>query len=437
MTGGTPDRVVVINDRSAPVGGASNLALLLARMIEGAGTDVTFFAGDAPGEATPPRDTIHVGMTPLMQQGKARGFVSGLYNARARRALRELIETRDTPSTIYHVHGWSKILSPSIFGALAKVRERVVLHAHDYFLACPNGGFADYRRNEICSLKPMSTGCVTRQCDKRGYHEKLWRMARHLQRERLFATKREPAHIVAIHEDMLAYFEKAGIDRRRIVTIRNPVDPLLKPPAKPWAADKFVFIGRLEPEKGFEDAAKAARVAGLTLHVIGDGAGRALLESDYPEVVVHGWKSKAEMAPLMRGARAVVVSSRVPEPFGLAVAEAVTSGIPVVIAQGALLAREIAARGCGIAVRGGDIGAMAEAMRDIADNDALVSDFHRNCLRVAPAIANTPQSWLDALMELYGRVLHEAGQAAALKPLSAAAPVASWLPDPSRSRPVG
>jgi hypothetical protein len=42
------DHVVVINDRSSRVGGASNLAVLSAQMLEHGGVGVTYFAGDCP-----------------------------------------------------------------------------------------------------------------------------------------------------------------------------------------------------------------------------------------------------------------------------------------------------------------------------------------------------------------------------------------------------
>ena len=44
-----PDRVVIINDRSERVGGASNLAVLSAELIRERGIPVTYFAGDTIG----------------------------------------------------------------------------------------------------------------------------------------------------------------------------------------------------------------------------------------------------------------------------------------------------------------------------------------------------------------------------------------------------
>ncbi|MGX5668575.1 glycosyltransferase family 4 protein [Rhizobium daejeonense] len=403
-----PDRVVVVNDRSAMVGGASNLAILSAGLLERQGLQVTYFAGDGPSLDKPVDDTINLAGKPLVQQGKLSAFVGGLYNARAYDALHELISLRDTPSTIYHVHGWSKILSPSIFRALAKVRERTVLHAHDYFLACPNGGFANYRKQQVCDLIPMSAQCLATQCDKRGYHEKLWRSARHLLRQQFYSTSSLPANIVVVHERMRQMFERSGINVERVETIRNPVEPFPTGPVTPAQNKAFFFIGRLEPEKGFEDAAKAARLAGVKLHVIGDGNGRALLESLYPEITIHGWRGREEIGQLVRNARAVVISSRVPEPFGLAALEAVSAGIPVIMPAAALLGRELGELGCGLTFRSGDIEGLADGLRRLAIDDDLVRGMSERCRMNGGNLAHTPESWGDAIMALYDRVLRQA-----------------------------
>ncbi len=414
-----PDRVVVINDRSAMVGGASNLAILSAGLLERRGIGVTYLAGDTAEHEKPAGDTINIAGKPLVQQGRLSAFAGGLYNSKAFETLQDLISMRDTPSTIYHVHGWSKILSPSIFRALAAVRDRTVLHAHDYFLTCPNGGLANYRKQQVCHLRPMSASCLVTQCDKRGYHEKLWRTARHLLREHFYPTGDLPANIVVVHERMRQIFERAGLNVEHVETIRNPVEPFLAEAAEPAAHRTFYFIGRLEPEKGFEEAAQAARIAGVGLHVIGDGAGRSILERNYPEVVIHGWRSRQGMREILRDARAIVISSRVPEPFSLAALEAVSSGIPVIMPDSALLGAEITARECGLVFRSGDTVALAEGLRHLAIDDGLIGKMAQNCRREAPRLAHTATSWIEALMALYGRVLErsEMSRSAEIRPV--------------------
>nr|WP_246451221.1 glycosyltransferase [Rhizobium paranaense] len=196
----------------------------------------------------------------------------------------------------------------------------------------------------------------------------------------------------------------------------------------PWNKRDFFFVGRLEPEKGFEDAAMAARLAGISLHVIGDGAGRALLERDYPEVVIHGWKSKEEMRGIIGNARALVVSSRVPEPFGLAALEAVTSGIPVILPDAALLGDEIAELGCGLTFQSGKVETLAGAMRRFASDNMLIRLMSVNCMRRSSGLAHTPASWRDALITLYDRILERT---------TASLAVADDYPEAAEQSPIG
>lgn len=420
-----PDHVVIINDRSAQVGGASNLAILSAKLLEERGLKVTFFAGDTPAAEKPAHTTINLCSPPLVQQGKFEAFTNGLYNGEAYQRLQRFIAANDTPNTVYHLHGWSKILSPSIFRALERVRARTILHAHDYFLACPNGGFSNYRTHSVCHLQPMSLRCLTTQCDKRGYHQKIWRSARHMLREHFYSLRQKPGNIVTVHEAMRNFLMSSRIDVENIETIRNPVEPFLKEPIKPWTQANFFFVGRLEPEKGFEEAAKAARLANIMLHIIGDGDGRALIKTEYPEVVIHGWQTREGIRSLVRDARAIVVSSRVPEPFGLAALEAVSSGIPVILPDSALLADEITALGCGLAFRSGNTNALAEALRQVAADNTLVLHMSADCLRHASALSHTATSWCEALLELYERILQRANQDACAR--SVGSPVNSRI----------
>ena len=99
----------------------------------------------------------------------------GLYNRRALTTLAEWIARNDTPETVYHLHVWSQVLSPSAFVALAAVRQRMLITAHDFFLVCPNGAYANYTTGETCALKPLSARCLTTACDKRNHAHKLWR----------------------------------------------------------------------------------------------------------------------------------------------------------------------------------------------------------------------------------------------------------------------
>ena len=75
-------------------------------------------------------------------------------------ALRRWIDEHDTPGTVYHLHNWHKVLSPSALGSLRKVASRLVVSTHDFFLACPNGGYFNFPRQQTCNLTPLGLACL-------------------------------------------------------------------------------------------------------------------------------------------------------------------------------------------------------------------------------------------------------------------------------------
>lgn len=407
MTGRRPSRVVVVNDRSMPVGGASNLARLSVGLLRRAGIEVVFFCGDDPAGSGLGCEAIGLGEPVLTERARAGAFVSGLYNGEAFRRLSRLIAETDTADTVYHVHGWSKILSPAIFRALRQVRARTVLHAHDYFLACPNGGFVNFPAQSICTLEPMSASCIATQCDKRGRLQKLWRVGRHALRNHFYDLG-EPANIVAVHQGMARYMEKAGVKTDRMRVIPNPVQPWSEGSLQPANQDAFFFVGRLEPEKGIFDVAEAARRTGLELHVIGEGSARAVLERDYPGARLHGWMDRPAIADRIRQARAVVIPSRVPEPFSLAALEAAGCGLPVIMPAEALIARDLHDAGAALTFTSGDVDGLADAMHRLARSAMLVRTMAEAARGIAPHLSSTPDGWGDALVEFYREIIAEA-----------------------------
>lgn len=78
------------------------------------------------------------------------------------------------------MHGWSKVLSSSIFIPIKRMGFKVIVTMHDYFLQCPNGCCYDFQKKEICEKKAMSIDCVLCNCDKRSYIYKLYRIIRQI-----------------------------------------------------------------------------------------------------------------------------------------------------------------------------------------------------------------------------------------------------------------
>lgn len=430
------DRIVIVNDLSQPKGGATALALASAMAFCARGLKVTFLTGDAGGNEAlidAGAEIVALGGQRLLSGSPVKALVGGLWNARARAMVARWIARNDTPGTVYHLHGWSQILSPSIFAALEPVRGRLVISGHDFFLACPNGAFANLRTGSVCAESPLSPGCLATACDRRGQAHKAWRIVRYAVQRHVLRPAECP-RVLAIHGEMRPFLRRAGIPDASIHTLPNPVAAYSTDRIEAERNDEVLFVGRLEETKGPDLAAAAARRAGATIRFIGDGAMADQLRRDYPEALFEGRRSPDEIRAYARKARVLVMPSRYPEPFGLVAVEALWSGLPVILPPTALLASDIVAAGAGMAADPRDLDGFAEAIGAVMRDDTNCRAMSEAAFARTSGIALSPDDWIDRLIEHYrdhlGHAVHFAGPAALVgsnlaRPQACSAPFAS------------
>ncbi|EWY37096.1 hypothetical protein N825_21865 [Skermanella stibiiresistens SB22] len=403
------ERVVVINDYSEVIGGASSIALSTARMLRTKGLQVTYVCGDAGRSADLERAGIPVAALDQknLRSSGQRAVIRGLFNTAARDLVATVLEA-DTPGTIYHVHGWSKILSPSIFGALRRVRHRVVMTAHDYFIACPNGAFTNFRTSDECRLIPSSASCVMTNCDKNSYAEKLWRVARDQVKLATLASMKRDWTSLAVHEGMVPRLVRGGVAADRIRVLRNPVTPWTEQRVEAERNDAVVYVGRIDHEKGVDLLARACRAIGAPLHLIGDGPLRDAVQAIYPAAQMAGWVERGRLSDLVKRARVIVVPSRWTETFGLSAFEGIGSGIPVVVSTMASISGEIEARGFGVVFDPNREGELAAILKRLMEDDAEVEAISRRCHRQRDDVITTPTAWIDKVVDIYDDILRRA-----------------------------
>ena len=429
-------QIVVINDLSHPLGGASALAVASARSFAARGFRVTMLAGDEPDPAL---GSAGIAVTALGQArllGRAGALVDGLWNRAAARMICQWIAANDTPGTVYHLHGWSQILSPAVFAALAPVRGRLVISAHDFFLACPNGAFTNFATGAACPHTALSRACLAEACDRRGRAHKLWRAVRYGVQCYAYQPQASPP-VLAIHAGMRPMLARAGIPLGAIHALPNPVVPFSTARIAAEHNREVLFVGRIEATKGADLALAAARRADVPIRLVGDGALRESLAAEYPEAVFAGRLPPSEIGVLAQSARVLVMPSRYPEPYGLVAMEAALAGLPVILPPTALLAPDLVATGAGLAVDPRNIAAFAAALAGLSADDIGVAAMSHAAFTRTAHLALSHDAWIDRLLWHYSARLVQPHTHASAETVSASAPslrLAANAPPPDHVR---
>lgn len=416
--GSMPERVVLVCDDAMERGGAAMIALTSARLLRERGCGVTLLSGEADREPDLAEIGIEgcaLGGRHLLEGARASSAIRAIWDFKLAARLSAWISEHDTPGTLYHVHNWHKVLSPAALAALRPVSRRLVLTAHDFFLACPNGGYYHYPADTACELRPMSLACLSTNCDKRHYSHKLWRVLRHKVRQSAIDLAQSGATVIAVHEGMLSLLERGGVPRHAMRVLRNPVVPWQQRRVDASRNATVLYVGRLELDKGIDVLAEAARQASVGLCVVGDGPLRAQLQAEHPGVKFCGRLAHHELATLALESRLVVVPTRVRETFSLVAIEALMSGLPVVITSTAMLSGEIVGQGLGRVVPPGSVDALAHILLELTQNDSAIEQMSRAAFTVSKALAPTCEVWCEALLALYAEKLSDTAQAASGK----------------------
>lgn len=328
--------VVIVNDFNYIQGGASKVAIDTARMLNECGLNVCFFSA-----VNKNKENIE-GITyvstnqseALKEKNKIKGAINGIYNLKAKRKLKELLKRLNPEDTIIHVHGWTKALSSSIFDIAFKMKFRVVLTLHDYFTACPNGGYFNYKQNKICNLQPLSRKCIKCNCDSRNYGFKLYRIVRQFVQNKIVKLNDKLEYVISISNFSEKILKTTLGKNVKITRIYNPIENDNNYQVIDTSKNQyFLYVGRISREKGTEIFCQAITELGYKGVVVGDGEQKEILEKKYSNIEFTGWKNKDEVKEYMKGAKALIFPSIWYEGAPLTTIEAYSIGLPCIVSD--------------------------------------------------------------------------------------------------------
>lgn len=375
-----PIHASIVSDYAIPCGGAEKVAIDSAIGLARAGVKVCFIAGCGPEDPLLRANGVetHILDVADLRNKSAVDLVrSGFWSLRTGTRLAQIVRAQPAGQTVIHVHGWQRALTPAALRACTRSGHPVILTLHEYGTACPNQGFFDYQRGQICTRGAMSADCLTTHCDPRTYLHKLWRVGRTAVQRGAAAVPGGVEDVVYLSELSRGILQPYFRARTRWHAIRNPVGIERTERVHAERNRPFLFIGRVTREKGVQLFADAVASAGVRAVVVGDGPELASLKQSHPQLEYMGWLSPAQVRAALQGARAVVLPSLWYEAQPLVVQEALACGVPTIVADGTA-AREIVRDGdTGMFFRHMDRGHLSAQIRALDQDDEGVARMSR------------------------------------------------------------
>jgi glycosyltransferase involved in cell wall biosynthesis len=203
---------------------------------------------------------------------------------------------------------------------------------------------------------------------------------------------------------MIAYSKRGaqeyaalGFPRERIFVAYNSVSlpPASVPDHRARTIDRFtiLFVGRLQPRKRVDDLLKVCAVleSRPRLVIVGDGPDRERLEAlareVYPEAEFAGARHGAELEPYFAQADLFVL----PGTGGLAVQQAMSYGLPVIVAQGDGTQDDLVRKENGWQIPPDDFDALLSTMRDALSDVARLRKMGQESYRIVKEEINIEQ----------------------------------------------
>ncbi len=363
--------IVIVHENGNITGGSAKVAIQTAIGLAREGFKVTYFCATNPIDEELKNTVdkiICLNQPEIKNASKLKGAIQGIWNKKAYKQLNALLKKHGR-QTVVHIHGWSHALSASIFKACADNQVIPFVTLHDYFSVCPNGGFYNFKEQCICHLKPMSFKCICNNCDTRSYSQKIYRVIRQYVQDKYIKNN---SNINYIYISEFSFSKvKVYLKSDKVYYLHNPVDYYEIDKVDALSNDKYLYIGRVAPEKGVDLFCEALTKLKRNGIVIGDGPSKDILSKKYPNIDFVGWKSKQDIIPYLKQAKCLIFPSRWYEGAPLTTEECLNVGIPCIVSDACAAVDQIADGVNGYTFKSEDVDDLANKISIIDDTMVL------------------------------------------------------------------
>ena len=306
------------------------------------------------------------------------------------------------------------------------------VHGHQAY--CPSGGRFLARQNKPCDRPYSALGCTWNHIVNHCGSVRPVKMLSEFQTtwDEMRTLRGIPC--VTVSHFIKRQMVESGYREEQIHVLHLPA-PDVKAYAPPPQEEvpRFLFLGRITPQKGVAWLLRAVQQVCVPVHldIAGEGHQEAEMQQLAKElgiadrVTFHGWVSGDEVNRLLARSRALVFPSLWHEPGGTVAFEAMVNGRAVIMSRVGGMPEVITEGVNGLLVEPSDVAGLAQAMTRLAEDQSLAVRLGEAGRRAAENF--TLASHVKSLMDIYARyaAVPIPGQTAA-RPAAAAASLRSF-----------
>jgi glycosyltransferase involved in cell wall biosynthesis len=322
-----------------------------------------------------------------------------------------LVEAAPDVVHINHLVG----LTPRFIEFAHRQRIPIVVSLHDFYFACPRVHLQT-TAGHVCEGPDGGRACAASCFADRGAGaDQIYGLRREYFQRLLGLADR----VVCPSRYVASYFEKLGTDvsRMRVVANGAVVDPssrLVSPrPRQPGEPLKLACLGAIVPHKGAHILLEAVKLSQRPVEVfllgiyIPEYARQLRLQAEtIPglKLRMYGKYSPSELPHLLPDIDCVVVPSQVPETFSITTREALSAGIPVLVARLGALPEAVIENHNGFCFDPGRPDELAGLITTLAEDPECLSRLRRGASRTP---IRTVSENADAIKTVYTEAIDE------------------------------
>jgi glycosyltransferase involved in cell wall biosynthesis len=309
----------------------------------------------------------------------------------------------ETRPDVVHVHNTFPLISPAAIATVAAREIPIVATLHNFRTLCVNAQlFRDGKPCEKCVGRSPLPGLVHR-CYRGSLPLSATIAASIALHRRRGTWSHEVTRFIALSRFARERFVFSGLPADRIDVLPNFVE---RPGTEPEGRDDhFLYLGRINYEKGLDFLASAWSSEMGRLLVVGDGPTRHSAESalrGHDDVAFLGTQPHDRAMEILSKARALIVPSRVYEGSPVVIAEAYARGVPVIGPQHGAFVEYVQDGETGRLFSPGDQAHLGECIRTLRSPETA-AQMGQNARRLFERTF-TPEQHRKQLLRIYREV---------------------------------